>query len=150
MQNSGLQLQRAMNDDQSINHPPDQQPNGYDRVKPRRRIGRTAHTILDGSFLSREKVIRLIPFTLYLMFLIIVQVALSYRAEKTWFVINTLKSQMNELRYHYITSKSELMSVGRQSEVALRLKDSGFREATVPPTKLTLSGSVLKNSSSHE
>ncbi len=139
-----------MNSDQPIKQQPGPVPAGTERVKKRNRIGRTAHTILDGSFLTREKVIRLIPFILYLMFLAIIQVAMSYRAEKTWFEINALKSQMNELRYHYITSKSELMSVGRQSEVALRLKDRGLREATVPPTKLASPATTLQNPSVHE
>ena len=57
---------------------------------------------------------------------------------------------MNELRYHYITSKSELMSVGRQSEVALRLKDRGLHEATVAPAKLATPVTTLQNPSVNE
>ena len=71
-----------MNSNQPIIQQPDPVPAGTERVKKRNRISRTAHTILDGSFLTREKVLRLIPFILYLMFLAIVQVAMSYRAER--------------------------------------------------------------------
>ncbi|MBP6977590.1 MAG: FtsL-like putative cell division protein [Bacteroidales bacterium] len=139
-----------MNNNDSIHPQPDLNPSENNKRKKRHRISRTAHTILDGSFLTREKVIRLIPFVLYLMFLAIVQVALSYRAEKTWFEINALKNQMNELRYHYITSKSELMSVGRQSTVALRLKETGLRETTVPPIKLASPDRTLQVPTTHE
>ncbi len=119
-------------------------------ARKRNRFSQAAHTILDGSFLTREKVIRLIPFILYLMLLAIIHIANSYRAEKTWFEINGLKGQMDELRYHYITSKSELMSIGRQSEVARRLKDTGLKEATLPPIKLTMKDVTLQNSPRHE
>lgn len=119
--------------------------------KPKRsRISRAAQTILDGSFLTREKVIRLIPFILYLMFLAIVHVAHSYRTEKTWFEINTIKSQMNELRYRYITSKSELMSLGRMSAVSVRLQETGMKEATVPPIILNPPYSQGQTTSDHE
>lgn len=120
------------------------------KTKKRNRFSQAARTILDGSFLTREKVIRLIPFILYLMLLAIIHIANSYRAEKSWFEINALKSQMDELRYHYITSKSELMSIGRQAEVALRLKDIGLKEATQPPIKLTMQDVTLQNSPRHE
>ncbi len=120
------------------------------KVRKRNRFSQAAHVILDGSFLTREKVIRLIPFILYLMLLAIFHIANSYRAEKSWFEINALKGQMDELRYHYITSKSELMSVGRHSEVSLRLKDTGLKEATVPPVKLSLSDVSLQNPARHE
>lgn len=137
------------------NHPSGQSSaqnlNGIQKkARKRNRFSQAAHIILDGSFLTREKVIRLIPFILYLMLLAIVHIANSYRAEKTWFEINALKSQMDELKYHYITSKSELMSVGRQSEVARRLKDKGLKEATIPPVKLSMSDVPLQNSPRHE
>jgi cell division protein FtsL len=124
--------------------------NPVKKPRKRNRFSQAAYIILDGSFLTREKVIRLIPFILYLMLLAIVHIANSYRAEKTRFEINALKSQMDELRYHYITSKSELMSVGRQSEVVLRLRDTGLKEAVVPPVKLSSSDVPLQNSQRHE
>ena len=137
------------------NHPPGQLStqnlnSPVKEARKRNRFSQAAHTILDGSFLTREKVIRFIPFILYLMLLAIVHIANSYRAEKTWFEINAMKSQMDELRYHYITSKSELMSVGRQSEVARRLKDTGLKEATQPPVKLTMQDVSPKTSPHHE
>ena len=118
--------------------------------RKRSRLSRAAQTILDGSFLTRDKVIRLIPFILYLMFLAIVHVANSYRAEKTWLEINTIKSQMNELRYRYITSKSELMSIGRMSSVSARLQETGMKEATVPPILLTPLSGQGQTASDHE
>lgn len=120
------------------------------KKRKRSRIGRAAQTILDGSFLTREKVIRLIPFILYLMFLAILHVANSYRTEKTWLEINTIKSQMNELRYRYITSKSELMSLGRMSAVSARLQETGLKEATVPPIVLTPQSGQGQIASDHE
>ena len=151
MRNSELLKRSTMNNNHPLEQATAQNLAGSGKkVRKRNKISQAAHVILDGSFLTREKVIKLIPFILYLMLLAIVHVANSYRAEKTWFEINALKNQMDELRYHYITSKSDLMSIGKQSEVTLRLKETGIKEATVPPVKLTPSALPSQNPPHHE
>jgi len=85
---------------------------------------------------SRDNLIRQIPFILYLTILAILYIANAYNAEKTIIDISRTKRQLEEIRYSYITTKSELMFNSKQSEVANKLKNSGIKESLVPPRKI--------------
>jgi len=99
-------------------------------------FSKSAASILDGSFLTRENLLRQLPFIIFITFLAIIYIANSYNAEKTIIEINRTKKQLEELRYEYITTKSNLMFQSKQSEVAYRLSTSQVKESTVPPVKL--------------
>jgi len=99
-------------------------------------FSKTAASILDGSFLTRENLLRQIPFILFITFLGIIYIANSYNAEKTIIEISKTKKELEELRYEYITTKSALMFQSKQSEVAYRLSASQVKESLVPPVKL--------------
>lgn len=99
-------------------------------------FSKTAASILDGSFLTRENLLRQIPFIIYITFLGIFYIANSYNAEKTIIEISRTKKELEELRYEYITTKSNLMFMSKQSEVAYRLVNSQVKESVVPPVKL--------------
>lgn len=100
-------------------------------------FSKSAASILDGSFLTRENLLSQLPFIIFITFLAIFYIANSYNAEKTIIEINRTKKQLEELRYEYITTKSNLMFQSKQSEVAYRLVASQVKESTVPPIKLT-------------
>jgi hypothetical protein len=100
------------------------------------KIGKAAQSIMDGTILTKDKVVRLLPFVLYLTLLIIIYVANSYYAEKTMIQMDRLKQELEELRYQYISSKSNLMFIGQQSEVAKRLEKQGIKESKIPPHKI--------------
>ncbi|MCX6235669.1 MAG: FtsL-like putative cell division protein [Bacteroidetes bacterium] len=102
----------------------------------KRAIGKTAHSILDGTFLTRESMIRQLPFLLYLAFLAIIYITNSVYAEKNVIETDRLRKEMKELRYNYITTKSQLMFISKQSEVSKRIKPTGLKEATKPAFKL--------------
>ncbi|MGE5382456.1 MAG: FtsL-like putative cell division protein [Omnitrophica WOR_2 bacterium] len=95
-------------------------------------------SVLDGSFLTRENLLRQIPFIIFITFLGIIYIANSYNAEKTIIEISRTKKELEELRYEYITTKSSLMFQSKQSEVAYRLSTSQVKESTVPPVKLVI------------
>ncbi len=99
-------------------------------------VGKSVASVLDGSFLTRENLLRQIPFMVFITFLGIIYIANSYNAEKTIIDINRTKKQLEELRYEYITVKSTLMFQSKQSEIAYRLAASQLKESTVPPIKL--------------
>lgn len=63
-------------------------------------------------------------------------IANSYNAEKTIIEISRTKKQLEELRFEYITTKSNLMFESKQSEVAYKLANSQIKESTTPPIKL--------------
>lgn len=102
------------------------------------KIGKAAHSAIDGSFLTKEKVVRLLPFALYIMLLTIVYVANSYYAEKHVMEIDKLKKELEELRFQEITTKSDLMHLSKQSEVAKMLEIKGIKESTIPPHKIAI------------
>lgn len=99
-------------------------------------LGKSFVSILDGSFLTRDNLLKQIPFFLYITLLGILYIANSYNAEKTIIDISTTKKQLEELRYEYITAKSNIMFQSKQSEIAYRLASSEIKESTVPPVKL--------------
>ena len=50
--------------------------------------------------------------------------------------IQALRKSLKELRYEYITTRSELMNQSQQSEVARRLEAINIKESRVPPVKV--------------
>ncbi len=88
---------------------------------------------LDGTMLSKEGSGRILPFFLFITSLAIVLIFNTYYAEKKARNIEQLRLEITELRVRYITTKSELMLLSNQSEVARRLRDRGFVESTTPP-----------------
>jgi hypothetical protein len=99
-------------------------------------VGKSLASVLDGSFLTKENLLRQIPFIVFITFLGLFYIANSYNAEKTIIEINRTKKQLEELRYEYITTKAALMFQSKQSEIAYRLANSQVKESTVPPIKL--------------
>ena len=105
----------------------------------RKAVGKSIHSVVDGSFLTRDAFIRLVPFLLFLLFLAILYISNVYRAERTIREIDDAQKELKELRYEFITSKSELMGKSKRSEVSMNLEDEGLRESTVPPGKIYIS-----------
>lgn len=108
----------------------------FEMLNSKMHVGRSVSGFLDGKFFSRENLAKQIPFLLYLTLLGVLYIANSYNAEKTIIDISRTKKEVEELRFSYITNKSDLMFHSKQSEVALKLVNNGIRESVVPPSKL--------------
>ncbi|MEZ5195413.1 MAG: FtsL-like putative cell division protein [Bacteroidales bacterium] len=93
-------------------------------------------SFLGGSFLTRESTSRNFPFLLFLAGLAIIYIGNSYYAEKNIRQVESLQKQLKEIRYEYISIKSDLMQNNRQSKVAGNLANKGIKESTVPPKKI--------------
>ncbi len=102
------------------------------------RLGISLRTILDGSILTRDAVVRLLPLGLYLTFLIVAYIGNSYYSEKIIRRTSKVRNELKELEYEYISTKSDLMHISKQSEVAIRLDSlkTGVKESLVPPIKI--------------
>lgn len=107
------------------------------------RIGKGISTVVTGNFLTREEMIAQLPFVLFLMVIALLYIGNTYYAEKTIREINTVTNQIKELRSEYITSKSDLMFISKQSEVAKAGEAIGMKESLVPPVKLQLSDTTV-------
>jgi hypothetical protein len=100
------------------------------------KVGGTFKNVLGGTFLSNERSIRLLPFFLFLTLLVMIYIGNTYYAEKTEREIQALRSSLKELRYEFITTRSEMMHRSQQSEIARRLQNTGIKESKVPPVKV--------------
>lgn len=110
--------------------------------RPNRFI-RALANILGGSVLTRETVLRSLPYLLYLTALGLFYIANTYHAEKTIMKSDTLRKEIKEMRYEFVTTRSALMHWSKQSEVAKKLEPTGLKESRVPPKKI--SKKELKN-----
>ena len=95
-------------------------------------------SILEGSFLVREKVIGLLPFLIFLTAIGLLYIFNSNYANRTIISISKTKKQIEEQRFEYINTKSKLMHTTRQTEIAKRLQNSGLKESKTPPRKIVI------------
>jgi hypothetical protein len=100
--------------------------------------GGKVKSILEGSFLVREKVIRLLPFLIYITCFGLLYIFNLNYANRTIISISRTKKQIEEQRYEYINTKSKLMQTTRQTEIAKRLVNSGLKESKTPPRKILI------------
>lgn len=96
------------------------------------------HSMLDGSFLTRKKFVRAIPFILFLMFLGILYITNIFQVEKTKRQLDDLEEELRELRYEYISSRSKLMFESKPSAVSDKLAETGIKESLTPPIKVQI------------
>lgn len=103
--------------------------------------------IFDGSVLTRDRVVRQLPFVLFVTFLIILYIGNRYHAEKVIRQTMELQTELKELRARAISTASELEFISRQSEVAKLVgkKGLGLKEAVEPPIKITVDRSRKRN-----
>jgi hypothetical protein len=96
--------------------------------------------IFDGSVLTRDKVVRQLPFALFITFLIILYIGNRYHNEKLIRQTIELQSELRELRARAISTASDLEFISRQSEVArlVEQKGLGLKEAVEPPIKIVV------------
>lgn len=100
--------------------------------------------ILSGRFLSRDNVTSALPFIFFLTFLGICYIANGYQAEKLIRQLYNTNNELKELRSEYITTKSELMYISKQSQVAKATEEMGLKELTSPPKKIIVSEKEIK------
>ncbi len=98
---------------------------------------------LDGSFMTKENVVDMLPFLLFISFIGIIYIGNRYYSEKNVFKMNAISNELKELRSEYITTKSELMFKSKQSEVAKAVAETGLKESVVPPKKIVVTNEEL-------
>lgn len=97
--------------------------------------------LFDGTLLTRDMVVRQLPFVLFLTFLMILYIGNRYHAEKIIRESIQLQSELKELRARAIYTASELEFISTQSEVARRVEERvpGLKEVENPPLKIKVS-----------
>ncbi len=96
--------------------------------------------IVDGTLLTRTKVVRQLPFILFIVFLALLYISNRYHAEALRSDRENLRSDINELRSEAVYVSSELMKLSRQTEVAEEVKEYGLqlKESVEPPKKILI------------
>ena len=94
--------------------------------------------IFDGTLLTRDKVVRQLPFVMFITLLIFMYIGNRYHAEKVIRESIFLQAELKELRARAISTASELEFISTRSEVAKRVADRvpGLKESENPPLKI--------------
>jgi hypothetical protein len=109
------------------------------------KVGKALRGLLDGSILTRENAVRLLPFILFLTAICIGYIANSYLAEKTLRKADKIRKDLEELENEYISTKSELMMCSKQSQVVIMLDSTGVVESLNPPKKIFVKSEKTRN-----
>lgn len=105
--------------------------------KPKKRsVWGVLFSVLGGDFLSREWARSQVNYLFFLAGIGMLYIANSYYAESTSRNIDEVARELKELQYEYVSTKSELMQAGKQSELARKLQSTGLVESTEPVRKL--------------
>ena len=102
----------------------------------REKLGKSMHSVLDGTFLTKKRVVSGLPFVIFLLVLGILYITNIFRVEKTKRQLDDLEENLRELRYEYTSSQSRLMFESKPSEVSQKLTEAGIKESLVPPSKI--------------
>jgi hypothetical protein len=94
--------------------------------------------IFGGGFLSDERAIQHVPFILFLALIAILYIANGYYADDKIREVNKVSNQIKELRTEYISSKSDLMFISKQSQIAAAVDTLGLKEPVVAPLKIEM------------
>lgn len=110
---------------------------------PKKSSSTAIKNIMSGNFLSKESVVHYLPYIFFMTFLGICYIANGYQAEKIIRKIYNTTSELKEMRSEYITTKSELMYLSKQSQVANATAELGLKELTSPPKKIVVTKEEL-------
>jgi hypothetical protein len=114
--------------------------------KPRKKgvLAKGLSAIFSGTFLTNEKTLKHVPFLLFLALIAILYIANGYYADDKIREVNKINNELKELRSEYISVKSDLMFVSKQSEVAKSVEQLGLKEPVVPPMKIEADSLKIK------
>jgi hypothetical protein len=102
-------------------------------------LGKSLHSMLDGTFLTKGRFSKAMPFIVFLIILGFIYISNIFRVEKTKRQIDDLEEELRELRYEYVTSRTSLMDESKSSKIVIKLKDTGIGETLDPPKKIKVS-----------
>ena len=80
-----------------------------------------------GDFLMRMRVDKLFPYILYTVFIGIVSIWLSYKAEKTMYRVEVNKEKIESLKYAHANKMCDIIGLSRLSTVEQMLENAGSK-----------------------
>jgi hypothetical protein len=90
-------------------------------------------SVLRGEFIANQGNQKYIPFLLFIVLLILLNIRISFRAEYLLKESISLEKEVADLRLVYITTKSDLMSMYRRTIIEEIVADKGLSTSLTPP-----------------
>jgi Bacteriodetes cell division protein (FtsL-like) len=94
--------------------------------------------VVSGRFLSNESMLNNFPFIFFLSLLAICYIGYGYYSDDQVRRVNTLSSELKDLKTRYIVIKDSLVLKSKQTEVSSALANTGIQESIVPPKKISV------------
>lgn len=94
-------------------------------------FGKNLKKVLGGSLLETGT-FRFFRYLIFLAFLAFIYIANNYYAERNIREINLLRKELKELRHEYIHTKTQLMDIEKQSQIAKKLEKKGIKKNKEP------------------
>ncbi len=110
----------------------------------KRKFSRAVTNVLSGEFLTREDVVKHIPFLLYVCVFFILSIALGYSFDNTEREKIKVRKELKELEAEYKTLKTELETEKQISNVSKRIEALGLEEPVNPPSIIAIERSELE------
>ena len=100
----------------------------------------TIKDLIGGGVLSREAVVKQIPFLLFLFVLLVFYIANQYQGAKVMKEVIRVESRLKILRTESLATTFEKMELSKQSEVKKLIEGRGLplKEAVLPPYKIEI------------
>src|SRR6476646_4936182 len=86
--------------------------------------------------LNYQRIVRQIPFFLFLAFLAIIYIYNGHYADKTMRDIAKTTNELKELQYEYKSVKGDVLRKTKQSELINVVQPLGLKELTIAPVVL--------------
>ncbi len=88
--------------------------------------------------ISAELIFKNLPYVLFLSFLAMIYIANAHFSEKKVREIQNLQTELKQLRWQYMSLKSELMFDSKRSEVVKSVKPLGLKVNKKKPNKILI------------
>ena len=107
---------------------------------PRRKKKKSLYDKLDLTrFIEYDTVVSHMPFILFIALLALLYIWNNHYAVRSIKTIGKNEKQIKQLKWEYLTAKSELEGKSKQSEVARLVEPYNIHELKAPPVKIYVS-----------
>ena len=108
-----------------------------DKVERHKEVKKSSiAAVLEGDILVKEGFVKLFPFLMYVVFLLMLCIANTYIAEDVNREIANLNKKEESLHVEYVYYKSEITKSTTQSNLVKKLAKKGIKESVVPLRKI--------------
>lgn len=131
-----------MSHNKKIEEPETQEELVEEKPKEKKTSSKTKNNgliaVLGGDLLVNEGFLKLFPFLMYVVFLLMLCIANTYIAEDVNREIARLKKQEENLYVEYVYYNSEITKYTTQSNLVRKLERKGIKESVVPLKKIVV------------